>query len=362
MLDNQSNQADNATTLPTITASDILSGTYVDLALDATGYIRYRGQVVAKLLKGDDFYSPSILLQVCSSEQDEEVKTYLSNFLYHALSTGLEPIFCLKNADKLSAKAKEVADIVVSNYGSVRMCILADKLKELDPFDCVTLRQLKIRFGRFHVYIPMMLKPGQVKLLLMLWYLQDMSGADQGEELLEKLLLGRTTLERSQDISDIYYKLSGYDFWGSFAIRVDITDRLSNYIQEALNWREGVTPKPVGAYNGYRFVLSPLVLSTLGVGYDQAVLIFKALGYVHNRVAYDADQAPNAFQIRSEDSEDLKMDVWTFVCKKPKSNPKVQAKDKPRNKKHHPSRPKKEKEIDMNSPFAVLLKLQKGSA
>src|SRR5699024_9018576 len=116
-------------------------------------------------------------------------------------------------------------------------------------------------------------------------------------------------------------------------IRVDITERLANYVQEALNWKAGVEPKPQGAYKARYFFIMPQILSILGVCYSSAVNIFKALGYINHAIIYDPELAKDAVQIKGEnEAEAIFMDIWTFVRATPqkekKFKPKIKKKPK----------------------------------
>lgn len=342
-----------------INIEDIANSSYSFFALDSEGYLRYNGRVVAILAGDKDFYSPSILLETSSLDSqgdDQKAITNLNSFLAHELALKLTPIFNLKTADKLSVKAQEIADLLLQNYGVVKRSLVTQKLQELDQFDRATLRQLGVRFGRFHVYMPNILKPGCIKILMMLFALQNNNiHKNMGEAVVEQMLRGKTTMEQNDNIEDIYYRLAGYDLWNNYAIRVDITERLANYVQHALNWRTGIEPKAEGAYNGCYFFITPHILSILGVGYDVAAKIFRALGYVSNNTLYDAELAKDAVQIKPlNDDDPVTMDLWTFVNNKAKLLKQHKIRDKTKVK-------VKAKPVTINydSPFSVLLKLKK---
>lgn len=338
---------------------DIVNSSYSAFALDSSGYLRYNGEIVAILTKGENFYEPSILLEtslVDAEAANQEAIIHLNSFLAQELALKLPPIFNLKNADKLSAKAQEIADLLLQNYGVIKRSFVAQKLQELDQLERATLRHLGVRFGRFHIYLPNILKPGCIKILMMLLALQNNNiHKDMGEAVVEQMLRGKTTMERNNNIEDIYYRLAGYDLWGDYAIRVDITERLANYVQQALNWRSGIEPKAEGAYNGCYFFITPHILSILGVGYDTAAKIFIALGYVSNNTLYNAELAKDAVQIKPvNDNEAVTMDLWTFVNNKAKTlkqhKPKAKVKSRVKT---------KLATINYDSPFSILLKLKK---
>lgn len=348
-----------------VTTEEIANSLHSDLAFDSNGYIRYKGRVVAIILASDDFYLPSVALEssvFVEQKEDMAAIANLTSFLYKELGEQLQPIFNLKNADKLSEKAQKLADLLLANYGVIKRSAVVTDLQNLDQFERATLRQLGVRFGRFHVFLPHILKPGCIKILMMLFFLQHPEkGKDNSELILAQMLCGKTTIIRNVEIEDIFYKLSGYDIWNNYVIRVDITERLANYVQQALNWREGQDEKPQGAYNGCYFFVTPYVLSVLGVSYETGANIFKALGYVANRIDYNSEQTKDVVQIKPEvEGEPIKMDLWTFVNKSFNKN-KVATPTKTKFKSEPKAKSKKTKSapITYDSPFAVLLNLKK---
>lgn len=346
-----------------INIEELANCLYSDLAFDSNGYIRYKGSVVAVLVAGEDFYLPSLLLEKSAFIEITDEKLALANlknFLFKELNEQLQPIFKLKNADKLSEKAQFLVDLLLKNYGVVKRSEVANQLQNLDQFERATIRQLGVRFGRFHVYLSHILKPGCAKILMMLFFLQhhDKDKA-KSEAILSQMLRGKTTIMRDEAIEDIYYNLAGYDIWNNYAIRVDITERLANYVQQALNWKNGIEPKPEGAYNGCYFFITPYVLSVLGLSYEAGSDVFKALGYVSNRVEYNSELASNVVQIKPANEAEnniVKMDLWTFVNKIVQKKKKIFSENTKNKLKFKKTKPTK---INYDSPFSVLLKLKK---
>ena len=73
--------------------------------------------------------------------------------------------------------------------------------------------------------------------------------------------------------------MSGFRVLGKRAVRIDILERLADLIRPALAWKPGHGPRPVGAYDGSQFVVTPAMLSILGATPDDMTEILRGLGY-----------------------------------------------------------------------------------
>ena len=68
---------------------------------------------------------------------------------------------------------------------------------------------------------------------------------------------------------------------GKKAVRVDILERLADFIRPAVGWRfkaEGGAKRPEGAWDGAGFMVTPNMLSILGATHNDIADIFTWLG------------------------------------------------------------------------------------
>ncbi len=67
---------------------------------------------------------------------------------------------------------------------------------------------------------------------------------------------------------------------GKKAVRIDILERLADFIRPALSWKEDQQgEKPKGAYNGRQFYVTADMLSILGATHEDMEQVLKSLGY-----------------------------------------------------------------------------------
>ena len=70
-------------------------------------------------------------------------------------------------------------------------------------------------------------------------------------------------------------------------MRIDILERLADFIRPTLSWKEGQGARPAGAYDGERFIVTPAMLSILGATPADMEEILKGLGYRADTVPAD---------------------------------------------------------------------------
>ncbi|MDN5248500.1 MAG: hypothetical protein QWI73_00095 [Alphaproteobacteria bacterium] len=356
----------------------LLADSNAALTLDLKGVVRYKSNVLAQLIIGDDFYQPKLILDeslLADAAIDQEVyKRRLLGFVAAELAVALAPITKLQDLQFTHTIAKEIASSLVQHQGIVPRGLIADKLEKMQQEARAELRKLGVRFGRFHVFLYDIIKPASVKILLMLWAINNAASAETDAineascNILEELELGRTTFLYDSAVPKKLYNLAGYEFWDEYAMRVDIAERLSTYIQEALSWRKGQEVKPAGAYDGHNFVLTPWALSLLGLSYDNLVKILTAMGYMRKTIELPQDFHGEVAKIPerathieiAENKPISRIDIWSFTRGKDRSRANFKRKkfvkvDSPSD--GFRKRPFNQRVV--NSPFAPLAKLRK---
>jgi ATP-dependent RNA helicase SUPV3L1/SUV3 len=147
------------------------------------------------------------------------------------------------------------------------------------------LRKYGVRFGAYHLYLPVLLKPAPRRLAAQLWALRHaQSQAETPNKGLDDVLhlagSGRTSIPVDRDIDATLYRTAGYRVCGERALRVDILERLADLIRPALSWREGGTGvKPAGAFAGGGFTVVNSMTSLTGASGEDFASILRALGY-----------------------------------------------------------------------------------
>ncbi|WP_455481852.1 hypothetical protein V4P56_05210 [Bartonella sp. B35(2025)] len=254
-----------------------------DFTLSSDGIVRWIGQPVGQLAATEDFLNPKLILLAdaqLTGEARDNVVQRLERFITFHFETTLKPLFDLRNADTLTDSTRNLALQLVNSLGILPRREVAEIVKNLDQESRAVLRRLGIRFGAFHIYIAAMLKPAPVQAITLLWNLQNESHDQTGlNEIFSALAAGRTSLVVDPTHNRKFYQLAGYRVLGQRAVRIDILERLANLIRPTLHWKQGVEPKPDGAYDGKSFFVTPAMMSILGANGTDMEEILKGLGY-----------------------------------------------------------------------------------
>jgi ATP-dependent RNA helicase SUPV3L1/SUV3 len=252
------------------------------LTSDAT--IRWIGEPVAKVLPGDAVLRPRV--RILADEQLtgaalEAAQTRLDLWLRTHIERLLAPLFVLSAAEDITGIGRGIAYQIVESLGVLERSKVADDLKTLDQTARAVLRKHGIRFGAYHVYAPLLLKPAPRALAAQLWALKHGGPDTKGLDELQRMAAsGRTSFAADKDVPRTFYRTIGYRVCGERAVRVDILERLADLIRPALAWRPGSpAPQPAGAFEGIGFTVTQAMTSLTGSSGEDFASILRALGY-----------------------------------------------------------------------------------
>ncbi|MCQ1854735.1 helicase-related protein [Neorhizobium galegae] len=266
-----------------------------DLAVGSDGFVRWLGEPIARLAASEHVMRPRVILladEQLTGHAREHVLARLERFVNHHIATVLKPLDDLSRAEDLQGLAKGLAFQLVENLGVLFRRDVADDVKSLDQDARASMRRYGIRFGAYHVFMPLLLKPAPAELITLLWALGN-DGLDKPGygDLIPALAAGRTSVVADPTFERMFYKLAGFRFLGKRAVRIDILERLADLIRPLLQWKPGSTPRPEGAYDGRRFTATTAMLSILGATPDDMEEILKGLGYRADAVKAEEAQA-----------------------------------------------------------------------
>lgn len=257
--------------------------------LSHDGLVRWIGEPVARLAAGEKVLEPRLRLMIddhLPAQAREQIETRLAAWLKHHVTKLLGPLQILENAESVSGIARGIAYQAAEALGVLERSKVAEEMKTLDQEGRAGLRQLGIRFGAFHLYVPALLKPAPRALAAQLWALKhgnpETAGLDDISHLASS---GRTSFPANKEIPKGLYRAAGYRVCGERAVRVDILERLADLIRPAIAYRPGVTlgQPPVGAADQDGFVATGAMTSLVGCAGEDFASILRSLGYVSQK-------------------------------------------------------------------------------
>jgi ATP-dependent RNA helicase SUPV3L1/SUV3 len=343
------------------------------------GGLMWGNEAVGKLVKGDDPFKPSVVAFVdeeAGPDVAAKVQRRLQHFIDRKIAAGFEPIIALKNDEALTGAAKGFAYRMAEGFGIIPRGEVADEVKALDQDARGALRKHGVRFGQFTIFLPHLLKPAPTRLRLVLWSLSKGLG-----EFPESPPPGLVTVPAAKDAAPGYYAMAGYRAAGERAIRIDMLERLADMLRDK-DSRGG-------------FEANPDMLSITGMTLEQFADLMTGLGYKAEKgerekvkavvvetpaeettPAADAATAETpAVAAPAEETPDTgpEMEVfYTFTWggraarparpqgdARPRGKGKPKGKGKPQGGSNKPqtfqAKPKREKQIDPDNPFAAAL-------
>jgi ATP-dependent RNA helicase SUPV3L1/SUV3 len=267
------------------------------IVLANDGALRWTGDLVGKLVAGDDTLRPRVRIiadEHLTGPARELVQTRLDLWLKSQIEKLLAPLFSLTVADDITGMARGIAFQLVEALGVLERQKVAEEVKGLDQPSRATLRKYGVRFGAYHIYLPILLKPAPRALATQLWALKHESPDAKGvTELLHLAASGRTSIPIDKETPKPLYRTAGYRVCGERAVRVDILERLADLIRPALSWRESATtPKPDGAFDGRSFTVTGAMTSLTGASGEDFASILRSLGYRMDRKPKPVETKP----------------------------------------------------------------------
>ncbi|HWA17410.1 MAG TPA: helicase-related protein [Devosia sp.] len=256
-----------------------------EFVLTTDGTLRWRGEVVATLAEGDSIYAPRLIVladETLTGPDLERVQDRLNLWLRHHVNTVLEPVLALEAPADIEGTARGIAYRLYENLGLLPRSAVADEVKGLDQDVRGKLRKLGVKFGAYHIYVPLALKPSPRELALILYALKHGGVRQPGvAELPHTVLSGRTSFHIDPAISHRLYEIAGFKVAGKRAVRVDILERLADIIRPLI----AIDPKthqgevPVGAAEGNGFRVTVEMTSLLGTSGEDFNSVLTSLGY-----------------------------------------------------------------------------------
>ena len=354
------------------------------------GGLMWGDQAVGKLVAGADPFRPGVEAFVddeAGADVAAKVQRRLQHFIDRKIAAGFEGLLALKNDETLVGAAKGFAFRMAEGFGVVPRGEVADEVKALDQDARGSLRKHGVRFGQFTIFQPLLLKPAPTRLRLVLWSL--FKGL---QEFPESPPAGLVTVPASKDTVPGYYAMAGYRAAGERAIRIDMLERLADMLR--------------GEDSRGGFEANPDMLSITGMTLDQFADLMTGLGYKADKgerekvravavdvvaadtppvdqapvevpvdppaeVAAPTDEAPADPTLETPDTGPELEVYYTFTWggraarparpqnDRPRAKGKPKGKGKPQGGGNKPqsyqAKPKKEKQIDPDNPFAAAL-------
>ena len=194
-----------------------------EIELNDNCKIIWRKNPIARLKKGNNYLSPEI--EVLSDDTLDDVsKSKLENFLKNWLGDYTKIVLGdLINLNKESVSNKYIRALMFQlfeNNGVIKRDEVDDIIKSIKTEDRKKIWSLGIKIGRYHIYLPKMLKPKAVYLRISFWKLfyQKSLEHDIPRSGLNFLI--------NNKLNKKFLLLCGFEKFESYFVRIDILEKL----------------------------------------------------------------------------------------------------------------------------------------
>ncbi len=154
--------------------------------LEADARLTWRGQPVARLVKGKDILTPAVQVDdadLLEPALKERVRQRLETWVARYLKNRLTPLYALAGTE-LEGEARGLAFQMTEGLGMLPRSQAAALLRALGKPERKKLNELGLRIGAECLYVPALLKPEAQDLKTLLWWLWE--GGPQPEPRPEK--------------------------------------------------------------------------------------------------------------------------------------------------------------------------------
>ncbi len=179
---------------------------------------------IAKLTAGNDYLNPNfelIIDEIVEKNQRQRLSNFIHHWLKNKIDSVLQSLFDLKNIKEKNSSIKALAYQLYENNGVLKREQVSEYLNNLDQNERKILRNLGVKFGRYHVYLYKLIKPEQVILRTLLW-----KNFHQKYFRLNPPTFGLNFIEDKEKKNKQFMLLCGFEKFDNYFIRIDILERL----------------------------------------------------------------------------------------------------------------------------------------
>tara|TARA_B100000963_G_scaffold139251_1_gene121296 strand:+ start:2528 stop:4993 length:2466 start_codon:yes stop_codon:yes gene_type:complete len=193
-----------------------------EISLDYDNKLIWNNNIIAKLKKGYDYLNPEIDIvadESLESDLKSELEIFLNNWLKSHLNEILGDLLGLTTRKIDSQYLRALAFQLYEKNGLIKRSDANEIVKLITSEDRKKLWGMGIKMGRYHIYLPKMLKPKALNFRVGLWKLFNNST----EHDIPKSGLN-FIINRKYDKN--FMLLCGFEKFKEFYVRVDILEKL----------------------------------------------------------------------------------------------------------------------------------------
>ena len=244
------------------------------LRLDNDHKIYWMDSPIAYISKGTNYLNPKLRLivdEAIDPETKEKLKINLEKKLRTLISSELSDLVNLIKSKFKNNYARALCYQLFEKNGVMKRKTVNEMIKNISKDDRSNLRKAGVKIGRYHIFLPRMLKPSAVNLRVKLWklyypedkkYIIPKSGLN---------FLKNETIENNK-----FLLICGFENFNKFYIRVDILERFFLKIIE--NIKDGI------------FKIDSNMINLIGCSKENFYKLLELMEYKRKKIKDDKEE------------------------------------------------------------------------
>tara|TARA_B100000965_G_scaffold179474_1_gene149675 strand:- start:732 stop:3221 length:2490 start_codon:yes stop_codon:yes gene_type:complete len=227
--------------------------------------IYWKNFPIAKLSPGKDYLRPEIYLiidDMIDGADKSNFAKFLQDWLNKKINFDLKSLTDLKNINTTNTSIRALAYQLYENNGVVKRENVKYFLKKLSQDERKILRNIGVKFGRYHIFLFKLFKPNAVSLRIALW-----KNFHQKFFNFRPPTFGLNFISEKKELSKDFMLLCGFEKFDNFFVRIDILERLF------------ITIMKTSDESGKEIKLIPEMLNLLGCTKENFLKLIKKMDY-----------------------------------------------------------------------------------
>ena len=178
---------------------------------------------IGRLIPGKDYLNPDFELivdDILEQNQKQKLRVFIDKWLKSKINMILKSLIDLKDLKEKNSSIKALAYQLYENNGVLKREQVNEYVKNLGQNERKILRDLGVKFGRYHIFLYKLIKPDAVSLRILLW-----KNYHQKNFNLKPPTFGLNFLD-NKNLKKNFMLLCGFEKFNNFYVRIDILERL----------------------------------------------------------------------------------------------------------------------------------------
>ncbi|MGA0861991.1 MAG: helicase-related protein [Pelagibacteraceae bacterium] len=194
-----------------------------NLIINNENKILWQNEPIAKIKKGENYLNPEIEIIADDSlplENKSELEVFVKNWLYEHINENLGDLINLTKVKIENQYLRALAFQLYENNGVLKRKNIDEIIKLISKEERKKLWSMGIKIGRYHIFLPKMLKPKAVTLRTILWKIFNNINNEMNIP-----QFGLNFVENKR-FNEKFLLLCGFEKFKEFYVRIDILEKL----------------------------------------------------------------------------------------------------------------------------------------